>query len=94
LEALEALKLDPHSEISESDGWVIVNDKTNNALWSFAPIEHLSYPSVVRRAVADRNGQVAIITQVRCAAKKSICDSLVKDFMDLNQKVKNEVNGK
>jgi hypothetical protein len=94
LEALEALKLDPHAEISEFDGWVIVDDNTNKALWSFAPIEHPSYPSVVRRAVVERDGQVGITTQVRCAAKKSICDSLVKDFMELNQKVKNEINGK
>jgi len=94
LEALEALKSDPDAEISESEGWVIVNDNTNKALWSFAPKKHSSYPSVVRRAVVEKDGQVGITTEVRCAAKRSICDSLVKDFMELNQKVKNEVNGK
>ncbi|KTF18379.1 hypothetical protein [Pseudoalteromonas sp. H105] len=94
LEALEALKLDPQAEISESEGWVIVNDNTNKALWSFAPKDHPSYPSVVRRAVVEKDGQVGITTQVKCAAKRKICDSLVKDFMELNQKVKSEVNRK
>ena len=94
LEALEALKSDPNAKISESEGWVIVNDNTNKALWSFAPQDHPSYPSVVRRAVVERNGQIGITTEVRCAAKKSVCDSLVKDFMELNQKVKNDINSK
>ncbi|MFY8327875.1 molecular chaperone DnaJ [Pseudoalteromonas sp. ZZD1] len=94
LGALEALKLDLDAEISESKGWVIVNDNTNKALWSFAPKAHPSYPSVVRRAVVERNGQIEITTEVKCAAKKSVCDSLVKDFMELNQKVKNDINSK
>ncbi|MCG7545802.1 molecular chaperone DnaJ [Pseudoalteromonas sp. MM17-2] len=94
LEALEALKSDPNAEISESEGWVIVNDNTNKALWSFAPKAHPSYPSIVRRAVVERNGQIGITTEVKCAAKKSVCDSLVKDFMELNQKIKNEINSK
>jgi len=94
LEALESLKLDKNSEVSESDGWVIVNDNSNKALWSFAPKTHQSYPSVVRRAIVEKNGKIVIRTQVRCSAKRSICDLLVKDFMALNQKIKSEVLAK
>lgn len=92
LGALEALKLDPKAEFSESNGWIIVNDNSNKALWSFAPQNHPSYPSVVRRIVIEKDGQIGIATQVKCAASKTICDMLVKDFMELNQKVKSEVS--
>ncbi|WP_105189868.1 molecular chaperone DnaJ [Pseudoalteromonas sp. T1lg48] len=91
LEALEALKSDPNVEIRESDGWVIINDNTNKTLWSFAPKDHPSYPSVVRRAAVERGGQIGITTQVKCSASRVACDSLVKDFMELNRKVKSEV---
>ncbi len=94
LQALEALKSDPNADVSEFNGWVIVSETTNKALWSFAPKEHPAYPSVVRRAVVEKDGQIGITTQVSCAAKKSICDSLVKDFMTLNKKIKSDVTGK
>ena len=34
------------------------------------------------------------LKQVRCSAKRSICDLLVKDFMALNQKIKSDVLAK
>ena len=90
--ALEALKANPNAKISELNGWTIVSDGDARALWSFAPPEHPSYPSVVRRAVVERDGQVGITTQVNCGAEKPICDQLVKDFIELNQKVKEAAN--
>ena len=90
--ALEALRNKPNVDISEKAGWTIVNDNSERALWSFAPFNHSAYPSVVRRAVVEKNGQIFIETQVRCGAKKVDCDKLVQDFIELNNKVTQEIN--
>ena len=87
LEALEALKKDPNSKVNYSQGWIIVTDNTNKVLWSFVTQEHPSYPSVVRRAVVEEDNQIRIITEIRCSSTRAICDSLVNDFIILNQKI-------
>ncbi|OFC71680.1 hypothetical protein [Alteromonas confluentis] len=91
--ALEALRNKPNVDISGKGGWTIVSDNAEKALWSFAPVNHSAYPSVVRRVVVEENGQIFIDTQVRCGAEKVDCDKLVQDFIELNSKVTQEVNG-
>jgi hypothetical protein len=82
----------PDVEVSESEGWTIISEGSNRALWSFPPISHPAYPSVVRTAVVEKDGQVGIGTQVSCGAEKEKCDLLAKDFIELNNKVENHAN--
>lgn len=90
-EALKTLKSKSNSKVSNYEGWIIVNDTDEKAVWSFAPEEHDAFPSVVKREVAERDGSIFISTQVRCGAKKSDCDKLVQDFIALNERIKESV---
>lgn len=91
-EALETLKNDPNVEVSDSEGWTIISDEAGRALWSFAPLSHPAHPSVIKRSVVEKDGQIGIDTQVRCGAKKGVCDKLVQDFIELNNKVRKDIN--
>lgn len=84
--ALEALKARNDVQISNQGGWIIVNDKMANALWSFTPPDHPAYPAAVRRAVVQRGTAVSIEMTALCQAEKSACDKLMAEFKELNEK--------
>ena len=97
LEALSDLKTkENHSYrvVSGDHGeWEIITNNVNHSVWSFTPNEHPAHPSVIRRKVFEKEGSVYIRTEVRCGASKSICDLLVKDFLKLDDKIKEQVGG-
>ena len=92
-DALNSLKSNKNTEISEIQGWTMISDNENREMWSFPPKSHQAYPSVIRRAVVEKNGQIGIGTQVSCGAKKDACDSLMKDFIELNNQIRKDING-
>jgi hypothetical protein len=88
-EALEALRANPNASGSEQGGWLIFNDRTNQALalWSFTTPGHPAHPAVVRREPVERAGSVYIQMAVLCQATKEPCDQLVRDFEQLNEQM-------
>lgn len=97
LEALSDLKSKENHSYRIVNGdhgeWKIITNQVNHSVWSFTPEEHPAHPSVVRRKVFEKDGGVFIRTEVRCGASKSVCDLLVKDFLKLDDKIKNQVGG-
>jgi hypothetical protein len=85
--ALAALKARSDVNISVKEGWTIVNDPAEKALWSFTPSNHPAHPAAVKRATVERDGQVFINMRALCQAEKSACDKLIAEFQELNQKV-------
>jgi len=92
IKQLNKLKSDPDVKISMHEGWTIAESQNNMSLWSFAPESHPAYPSFAKRSPVEKDGSVFIRTQVTCGAEKSVCDSFVKDFIKLNEQVKEYVN--
>ncbi len=95
IETLESLKNDSNVTFRIVQQWTIANKNTDTekVVWSFTPKNHEAFPSVVRRAVKKKkNGEVFLVTNVRCGASKATCDRLVQEFIKLNNKVKNSVN--
>jgi hypothetical protein len=93
--ALAALKAKPAVELLERDGWVLVQDRdseTSMALWSFAPVGHPAYPSVVKRRVFERDGSVRIEMDVLCQATEEACEQLVQEFQELTDQMKQRFN--
>jgi hypothetical protein len=84
-EALEALRSKPGVEISVQGGWTIAYEATSHVIWSFAPEKHASYPSVVKRAIVEKDGIVYLKMDVKCKASKDACDELVREFTQLNE---------
>jgi len=84
-EALNALKSIQGIEIKMVDGWTIATDNRTPliTLWSFAPESDPSYPSVVKRAVVEKDGAFVINMSVHCEATKLACDNLVRQFQQL-----------
>ncbi|GAB2190080.1 hypothetical protein MAH1_16880 [Sessilibacter sp. MAH1] len=87
-ELLEKLKSDPNVQVREERGWQIAEVKSERALYSFTPETHPAHPSYVKREVVEKDGSIYIQTSVSCGAEKSVCDQLVRDFIELNNKVK------
>jgi hypothetical protein len=88
--ALSALRVKHGVQVEDQGGWIIITERDANppVLWSFSPRGDPSYPSVVKRAIVQRNGQsgVEMVMDVRCEADKASCDNLVRQFQALNQR--------
>jgi len=90
---LEKLKVDPRVSIRNNNGWTIATLDTGRVLWSFTPKGHPAHPSFVKREVIEKDGSVYIDTTARCSAEKSVCDQLVRDFIELNNKIQRNMSG-
>ncbi|MDH5353719.1 MAG: hypothetical protein OEY09_04665 [Gammaproteobacteria bacterium] len=89
-EALKALESDAGAELTEYEGWKIFKQKNKGryVLWSFTPPEHPAHPTVVRRTMAKINGQLNIDMDVLCYSTQIFCDSLMEDFKQINEAIK------
>jgi hypothetical protein len=97
VEALEAVKARPGIKIAitKPDSWVIANEENGNVIWSFSPSTYAGYPAVVRREIkVNPQGNVFIEMKVLCQASKLACDALVKDFVALNEGVRESVQAR
>jgi hypothetical protein len=61
------------------------------AIWSFTPEGHYAHPAVVRRTVKQANGMVYVEMSALCQAAKEPCDRLMREFQQLNQRMRDEV---
>ena len=93
-ETLERLQKDPDVVIANSDGWTIVTSRSQQTIWSFTPANHPAHLSYVKRKVVERDGSIYIDTSAKCGAEKHICDKLVRDFIELNNRVSEDVSSK
>jgi hypothetical protein len=89
--ALSALRLKPGVIVTENDGWTIVEDKSELALWTIAKPGNSAYPTAVKRYVVDINGTMTLQMKVLCDASKEACDNIVRQFIELNKKAANSV---
>ena len=94
-EALKALRAKPDAKITEQQGWTIIqeNDSAQDTmtLWSFAPENDPAYPAVAQRIVYKQDGAWFMRRNVHCEASKSACDKFVRDFEDLDERLKQEI---
>lgn len=91
-ELLTQLKSNPEVNVRSERGWQIVEVKSERALYSFTPESHAAHPSYVKREVVEKDGSIFMETSARCGAEKAVCDQLIRDFIELNNKVKESVS--
>src|SRR5580693_1292495 len=66
-EALTALRARDDVTVSTERGWILITDRNNLIIWSFAPSSYPAYPAVVKRTVRARpSGGSDINTSVLC----------------------------
>lgn len=95
-EALDALKARPEVrvETTKPDAWTTVSE-TGDVQWSFTPASHYAYPAVVRRATKkDAQGNLSLEMTSLCQAPKPSCDQLIKEFVALNERIRQEVKAR
>ena len=90
-ELLSQLKSNPEVNVRVERGWQIAEVKSERALYSFTPESHPAHPSYVKREVVEKDGSIYIETSARCGAEKTVCDQLIRDFVKLNNKVKEDI---
>lgn len=92
-ETLVRLRKDPFISVRKDRGWTIATKEAGGVVWSFTPLEHPAHPSFVKREVIEKDGSIYIDTSARCGAQKHVCDKLVQDFIQLNNKVRESMSG-
>jgi len=95
--ALAAISAKPGVTVSVSkpDGWTIVAEPDTYALWSFTPSGHYAHPAVVRRTIkTGEDGNVYVEMVALCQAPKEPCDRLIREFEDLNQRMRQSMQNK
>lgn len=90
-ELLAQLEADPTVQMRTENGWKIAVPNSGRVLYSFTPNTHPAHPSYVKREVVEKDGAVYIQTSASCGAEKNVCDQLIRDFIELNNKVKNSM---
>jgi hypothetical protein len=97
-EALESLKAKAGVtvKVTKPDGWVIVNESSPVfAVWSFTPEGHYAHPAVVRRVIQQRpGGDVYVEMTALCQADKASCDKLIREFQQLNERMREQVRAR
>ncbi len=91
--ALSALEARRDVQLSVQAGWIIVSDSSGPTLWSFAPKDHPSYPSVVKRQIVNRPDGAYVDMHIQCEAPKGACDDLVREFQALNEQMARTLRG-
>jgi len=86
-EARRAVVVLAGSTSSEQSGWLIVEVKATQTMWSFPPERHAAYPSVVKRTVIESEGRLSVEMDILCEATKFACDRLDESFKALNERV-------
>lgn len=86
-DALAGLRARAGVTMSQAHGWTIATDEAAQTVWSFAPPDDPSYPAVVKRAVVERDGHVFMDMRVLCEASKAACDTLVRQFQQMNERI-------
>ena len=90
-DALTGLRNKPGTEIEMQGNWTIVVEPALKAIWSLAPEGHAAYPAVVKRSVAEKDGKVNVEMAVLCQSTKSACDTLVRQFIQLNEQIRSSM---
>lgn len=93
-EALAGLKARPGAivQVTQPDGWTVITlPEPEYELWSFTPPGHYAYPAAVRRAIKQADGRVYVEMSALCEADKAPCDRLVREFQQLNQKMREDI---
>lgn len=91
--ALADLRARDDVDISDKDGWTIINDGATGALWSFTPPGHPAHPAAVKRTVVDRDGSIFIEMEALCQAEKAPCDKLIAEFQEMNKRAIDTARG-
>lgn len=77
------------SKRTTKDGWIEIEDKDQNALWSFVPADHPAYPAAVKRTTSGRGMAVQIDMSGLCEAEKGACETLMKELAKKNEVARN-----
>jgi hypothetical protein len=85
--ALAGLHAKPGTIFKDQNGWTVVQDDDDHAVWSFPPPGNPAYPAAVKRQFVIVNGAMSLKMAVHCEVSKDICDQLVRGFQELNAKM-------
>jgi hypothetical protein len=90
MEALTELKKRKDVAIREENDWIIVNDKTNNTIWSIASKKHSAYPTAVKRVIYEKDGTINLSFDMQCGAEKWICDKVFLQFQEMTETIQQD----
>jgi hypothetical protein len=90
--ALQALQHKSGVNIVNQGGWTVIDDPSDQTIWSFAPPGYPAYPAAVRRQIVKGSDGISVKTSILCQGAKQPCDKLAADFQELNKKMRENIN--
>ena len=92
-EAFTALQADPQAVMTEYEGWTIFNQKDRGVytIWSFTSEVHPTHPTVIRREIVKRDGEVSIRMNALCHSSQLDCDLLIEEFNVINERIRQKL---
>lgn len=91
--ALAALRAKPGVKIREENGWIVVNDPSENAFWSITTPQLAPHPAAVKRRLVEKDGAIRMEMTVQCGAPKPICDRMVQVFQETDRNLTRPPSG-
>ena len=93
--ALSELRTKSGVQISDEQGWTIVDDKLEYTLWSFTPSTHPAYPAGIKQVITqDVKGDIRVIMTALCQASRGACDKLVEEFRGRTERMAEQVRAR
>jgi len=86
--ALDGLHSNPEVKFTLQAGWIVADDEAAKTIWSFTPAGDPAYPAVVKRQIVPVAGGFGMKMSVLCHSTKQACDNLVREFEQLNERMK------
>jgi hypothetical protein len=97
-EALADMEKKEGANVQVSEGWTLITEADGAIWWAFAPADSPAYPAVVKRTFyLDENGRFItqngrfVSTEILCESDEAACDQLKKDFEELNNQMRLEI---
>ncbi len=85
LDALKGLLGRRNAKIELHAGWTIITEHSG-LIWTFVPIDHPGYPSVMRQRVSYQpDGGVVVDMAVLCQTRKVPCTQIIDEYRTRNQ---------
>ena len=77
--------------LAGNERFVAYEDPQHMRVWTFTTAAHPAHPAVACRTVTEVNGSVQLGLQLYCHSTRENCDSLYREFEELNERVRRDL---
>jgi hypothetical protein len=92
--ALADMRRNPEVTMRTEKGWILAIQRGGREIWSFTPADHYAYPSFARRKAVQNGDGWRVQTSMQCESTKPLCDRLMREYIQLDRRMKEYFDGR